>query len=150
MPAIDRFAHELGRGLLSAVAGTAAMTASSTLEMRLRGRPPSAAPGMAAAKLLRVRIEDDPATGRVARLGHVMTGMSLGAARGVLGFAGVREPAASAAFFGVSMTPDAAGLPILGIAPPPWRWGAGELAISAAHHAVFAAATGAAYAALSR
>ncbi len=145
---LDRFAHHLGRGLLASVAGTAAMTVSSTLEMRLRGRAPSDAPGRAAAQLLRVRLEDDPATGRLARLGHVMTGVSLGAARGVLGFVGLREPAVSVVFLGVSLVPDAAGLPALGIAPPPWRWPAVELASSVGHHLVFTVATSAAYAAL--
>ena len=148
--ALDRFAHHLGRGLIASLAGTAAMTVSSTVEMRVRGRAPSDAPGRAAAQLLRVRVQDDPATGRLARLGHVMTGVGLGAARGALGFAGVREPAASALFFGVSLAPDAAGLPAVGIAPAPWRWPPVEIAASAGHHAVFALATGAAYAALDR
>ena len=147
---LDGFAHHLGRGLVASVAGTAAMTVSSTVEMRLRGRPPSDAPGRAASQLLRVHVEDDPATGRLARLGHVMTGVGLGATRGVLGFAGVREPAASAAFLGLSLAPDAGGLPALGIAPPPWRWPPVEIAASVGHHAVFAIATGAAYAALER
>ena len=100
---LDGFAHHLGRGVLASVAGTAAMTVSSTLEMRVRGRPPSDAPGRAAAQILRVRVEDDPATGRLARLGHVMTGVGLGAARGLVGFAGLREPVASAVFLGVSL-----------------------------------------------
>jgi len=145
---LDGFAHHLGRGLVASVAGTAAMTVSSTVEMRLRGRPPSDAPGRAAAGLLRVRVDDDPATGRLARLGHVLTGVSLGAARGVVGAAGVREPTASAVFLPISLLPDAVGLSVLGLAPPPWRWGAIDLAVSVGHHAVFALATGAAYAAL--
>jgi hypothetical protein len=148
--ALDRFAHHLGRGLVASVAGTAAMTVSSTVEMRLRGREASDAPGRAAAQGLRVRVRDDPATGRLARLGHVMTGVGLGAARGVLGFAGLREPAASALFLGLSLAPDAAGLPAVGIAPPPWRWPPVEIAVSLGHHAVFSLATGAAYAALER
>jgi hypothetical protein len=147
---LDRLAHHLGRGLVASVAGTAAMTVSSTVEMRLRGRDPSDAPGRAAARLLRVRIKDDPATGRLARLGHVMTGVSLGSARGLVGFAGLREPVASGVFLGVSLLPDAAGLSAMGIAPPPWRWSATEVAVSVGHHAVFTLATGAAYAALER
>jgi hypothetical protein len=150
LAALDRFAHHLGRGLVASVAGTAAMTISSTLEMRARGREPSDAPGQAAEKGVRVRILDDRATGRLARVGHVATGVGLGAARGAIGFAGLREPAASGVFLAVSLTPDAAGLPALGIAPPPWRWPPVEIAASLAHHAVFAVATGAAYAALER
>src|SRR4051794_32226540 len=105
LAALDRFAHHLGRGLVASVAGTAAMTISSTLEMRLRGRDPSEAPGQAAEEGLRVRILDDRATGRLARVGHVVTGVGLGAARGAIGFAGLREPAASGVFLAVSLTP---------------------------------------------
>ena len=39
-------------------------------------------------------------------------------------------------------------LPALEIAPPSIFWGAKEIAIDALHHAVYAAATGAAYAAI--
>jgi hypothetical protein len=147
---LDHFAHHLGRGLVASTAGTVAMTIASTVEMRLRGRGPSDAPGRAAARLLHVRVEDDPATGRLARVGHVATGVSLGAVRGALGFAGMREPAASAVFLGISLAPDAAGLPVLGLAPPPWRWPPIEVAASLGHHAVFALATNVAYAALAR
>ncbi len=40
-------------------------------------------------------------------------------------------------------------LPALEIAPPSIFWGAREVAIDAFHHAVYAAATGAAYAVIS-
>jgi hypothetical protein len=39
-------------------------------------------------------------------------------------------------------------VPALGAADPPWRWGAAELAISAWHHLVYAAAAGVAHEAL--
>jgi len=41
-------------------------------------------------------------------------------------------------------------LPALEIAPPSIYWGAGEVAIDAFHHAVYAAATGLAYTAITR
>jgi hypothetical protein len=41
-------------------------------------------------------------------------------------------------------------LPALDIAPPPWKSPPKELAIDAFHHAVYAAATGIAYAALEK
>ena len=86
---LDRFAHHLGRGLVASVAGTAAMTVSSTLEMRVRGRPPSDAPGRAAARMLRVRVADDPATGRLASVGHhVVFALATGAAYAALEHAG--------------------------------------------------------------
>jgi len=41
-------------------------------------------------------------------------------------------------------------LPSLAVAPPPWETEPKELAIDALHHAVYAAATGLAFAALER
>jgi hypothetical protein len=42
-------AAAVGKGLFAGAAGTAAMTLSSTIEMRLRRRPASSAPADAAA-----------------------------------------------------------------------------------------------------
>jgi hypothetical protein len=64
--------------------------------------------------------------------------------------AGLREPAAGAVLFAASLTPDAVGVPALGIAPPPWRWSATNIAISVVHHAVFTVAASAVYALLER
>ena len=45
-------AAAFGKGVFAGVAGTAAMTISSTVEMKLRGRAASSAPAQAAAKVL--------------------------------------------------------------------------------------------------
>lgn len=39
-------------------------------------------------------------------------------------------------------------LPSLGVAPPPWKWGATELGVDALRHLVYITATGVAYGAL--
>jgi len=49
---MTKLPNTIGRGLLAGLAGTAAMTVSSTLEMRLRGRAASSAPADATAKVL--------------------------------------------------------------------------------------------------
>lgn len=148
--ALDRLAVGLGRGIVAGAAGAAAMTASSTAEMLLRGREASDAPGRAAARLLRVKVKDDPATGRLALVAHVTTGLSLGAARGLMASAGLRDPVAGAVLFAASLTPDAVAVPALGIAPAPWRWSATDIAVSVLHHAVFTLAASAVYARLER
>ena len=51
-------AAAVGKGLFAGAAGTVAMTVSSTIEMKLRGRLPSSAPARAAAKLLGVEPVD--------------------------------------------------------------------------------------------
>jgi hypothetical protein len=73
-----------------------------------------------------------------------------GAAVPALAAAGLREPGATGIFFALACLPDVAVAPLAGAAPPPWRWGAGELAISLGHHAAFALATSAARTTLAR
>jgi hypothetical protein len=137
--AIDRFAIALGRGVVAGAAATAAMTISSTAEMKLRRRPPSAAPATVAAKLLRVKPQRDGA-GRFATVAHATTGVALGTVRGMLALIGLGDRPAAGAFFAVAWAPDLIAVPLAGAAPPPWRWGAGELAISGLHHVVYALA----------
>src|SRR4051794_5525453 len=122
------------------------MTVSSTLEMKLRGRPPSTTPGRAAAKVLGVEPVGERESKRFATLVHWGYGTSWGAVRGVIGFAGLDGLAAGAAFYAIVWGSELAMLPSLDIGvPPPWKWGAEELAIDAFHHVVFASATSAAY-----
>lgn len=144
---LDAVAVALGRGLVAGVAATAAMTVASTAEMKLRGRAPSTAPAEVAGKLLGVKPRKQ-AGDRFATVAHAAAGVSLGAARGLLDVAGVRGRAAPAAFFAIAWSPDLLFVPTAGAAPPPWRWGSIELAISAVHHAVYAAAGEGAYRAL--
>jgi hypothetical protein len=145
--ALDRVAIALGRGLLAGVAATAAMTVASTAEMKLRGRPPSTAPADVAGRLLGVKPRKR-AGNRFATVAHAVSGVALGTMRGLLDVAGVRGAAAPAAFFAIAWAPDLLLVPAAGAAPPPWRWGAAEVAISAAHHVAYAAAGETTYRAL--
>lgn len=145
--AVDRVAIGIGRGLVAGAAGTVAMTISSTVEMKLRGREPSDAPAEVAGKLLGVKPRKR-AGNRFATIAHLTTGTALGTSRGLLDVAGVSGPAAPAAFFATAWLPELIVVPAAGSAPPPWRWGAPEVAISALHHGVYAAAGDVAYRAL--
>lgn len=130
----------IGRGLIAGAVGTAAMTASSTLEMRLRRRPASEAPTDVAAKLLAVEPRDRARFGTVA---HLATGVGLGVAvAATRALLRGREPLATGAAFGVAWTPDLVAVPALTATPPPWRWGVVELAISAVHHVAYALPAG--------
>jgi hypothetical protein len=142
----DRLAGAIGRGLLAGFAGTAAMTVSSTLEARLRGRPASTAPARATAKVLGIKaFEDDRAFARWSDLSHWGYGTSWGVLRGLLGLAPLRPRTATAVHGGAVWGSAQITLPALEIAPPSIFWGGKEIAIDAFHHAVYAAATGAAY-----
>jgi len=141
-------AGALTRSLAAGAAATAAMTASTAIEMRVRGRGPSPAPARAIGRLLGVEIADPRMRDAISWGAHVPFGVALGAGREVAARAGLREPWATLAFFGLAWTPDVVVVPALSAADPPWRWPAIEWALSAWHHAVYAVAGSAAWRAL--
>jgi hypothetical protein len=134
------------RGFVAGALGTAAMTVSSTLEMRLRGREPSTVPARAAAKVLGVEPAGDVGAHRFATIVHWAYGSGWGAARGAIGALGLRGASATVAFFVVVWGFELALLPRLDVGVPPVsEWQPPEIAVDALHHAVYATATGAVY-----
>jgi hypothetical protein len=140
----------LGRGLAAGLAGTAAMTVSSTVEAKMRQRGASTTPAKAAEKMLGVEPKSEQAEQRLNNLTHWGYGTGWGVARGVIGAAGLREPWASMAHFGLIWGTALAMLPGMGLTSKPWEWGAEEVGIDAFHHIVYAVAAGLAYDALER
>ena len=147
---LGEVAASVGKGLFAGVAGTAAMTVSSTLEMKIRGRQASNAPAQAAGKVLGVEPTGEAEQARFSNLVHWGYGTSWGAVRGLIGAAGLEGKEATAAFFGAVWGTEQVMLPALGVAPPFWRWGAKEVAIDAFHHLVYVGATSVAYVTLDR
>lgn len=143
-------AGAVGRGLFAGVVGTAAMTVSSTLEMKLRGREASSAPANAAAKVLGIESQGEAAKARFSNLVHWVYGTGWGAVRGLLGIRGLGGPVAAVAHFGLIWGSELVMLPKLEVAPPVKEWGAKELAIDAWHHSVYVSATSLAFTFLSR
>ena len=147
---LGNVASDFGKGIFAGVAGTAAMTLSSTIEMKVRGRPASATPAQAAAKVLGVKPVDEEAAARFSTLVHWGYGAVWGGARGLLAAAGLSGPAATAAHLGAVWGSEQVILPTLGVTPPLTEWGAKDVAIDALHHLVYAGATGVAYSLLAR
>jgi hypothetical protein len=151
MKALGTLADSVGKGLLAGFAGTAAMTVSSTLEARARGRRPSSAPARATAKALGIAaFEDELAAARFNDLSHWGYGTSWGIMRGLLAAAGLSPGAATAAHGGAVWGSAQVALPALEVAPPIVFWRPREIAIDSFHHAVYALATGLAYELLDR
>lgn len=142
-------ASAVGRGLLAGAIGTAAMTISSTAEMKLRGREASSAPADAAGKVLGIQPRDEDGKARFSNVVHWGYGTSWGGVRGMLSAVGVDGPKAALSHFALLWGSEQVMLPSLEVAPPPWEWGAQELAIDAFHHAVYVTATAVAFSALS-
>ncbi|MBA3629036.1 MAG: hypothetical protein H0W55_05075 [Actinobacteria bacterium] len=142
---IGTLASSVGKGLFAGLAGTAAMTASSTLEMKVRGRAGSSAPADAAQKVLGVEPVDDAAKERFSNLAHWGYGTGWGAVRGVLAAAGLSGLPATALHFLAVWGSETVMLPRLGVAPPISEWGAKEVGVDVLHHLVYAMSTNAAY-----
>ena len=147
---LGEIAAAFGKGLFAGVAGTAAMTISSTLEAKLRGRGASTAPAQAAAKVLGVEPIDEEAMARFSNLVHWGYGTAWGGVRGLLTAAGLSGPASTAAHLGLLWGSEQVMLPVLEVAPPLPEMGLKEAGIDALHHLVYAAATGMAYSLLDR
>lgn len=137
------------RALLAAAIGTIVMNLSSETEMAWRGRAPSTAPGRATNRLLRV-VGVPVLEGRSLQILSSWTHYLYGTAWGlwlwlVLEVANLGLVAGGALFFlGVWLT-EQIELPLLGVAPWSWTWGAKEVAIDLSHHVVYAAGTVAAW-----
>jgi len=146
MKALTTAGSAIGDGLVAGFLGTAAMTASSTIEARLRHRAASSAPARATAKALGIaEFDNDIARARFNDLSHWGYGTGWGIVRGVLGAAGVPAAKATAAHGAAVWGSAAVSLPALDVAPPFVFWGRKEVAIDLLHHAVYAVATGLAY-----
>ena len=63
-------AADFGKGLFAGLAGTAAMTISSTIEMKLSGRPASQTPAASAEKVLDVEPENEDSEAQFSNLVH--------------------------------------------------------------------------------
>src|SRR4051795_9343400 len=146
---INQLATTLGRGLVAGVAGTAAMTVSSTIEAKLRHRPFSTAPADAAAKVLGIKgFTDESAHSRFSNLVHWGYGTGWGIPRAVLGMNGRGATRATAAHLAALWSSEQVMLPALSVAPPITFWGREEIAIDGFHHAVYALSTAVVYEAL--
>jgi hypothetical protein len=135
----------LARGLAAGFAGTVALTISQRIEMRLTGRPASDLPAQVAEGLLGISIRGRR-TRAVAAFGeHWFNNTVSGVGRAVLAAAGLRGAPAAAGTFALYFGGSALLFSRLGLAPPPWRRGARQLAIDVLHAGVWAATTSAAY-----
>jgi hypothetical protein len=142
---VGHIAACIGKGLAAGLVGTAAMTLSSTIEMKLRGRSASSTPSDAAGKVLGVQPRNAEGKARFSNVVHWSYGTAWGGIRGLIGATGMPRVAADATHFGGVWGAALITLPSLKVAPPVTEWGWEEVAIDALHHLVYAAATGIAY-----
>ena len=151
MKTANKVARAIGKGVVAGLAGTAAMTVSSTIEAKLRGRTFSDAPARATAKVLGIKeFEDSRAKARFSDLSHWGYGTSWGIVRAIMREFGLGPKKATPAHFAAVWGSALVALPALEVAPPVVFWKKKEIAIDVFHHLVYVAATGLAYELLSR
>jgi hypothetical protein len=148
---LTRIADGIGKGVLAGVAGTAAMTASSTLEAKLRGRPFSTAPAKAATRALGIETFDDgEAYARFSNLVHWGYGTGWGVARGVLRAFGLGPRISTGTHFAALWGSSLYSLPKYDVAPPVTEWEPEDVAIDVFHHLVYVGAAALAFELLNR
>jgi hypothetical protein len=138
-------AAQAGVGVAAGLVGTAAMTASTMIEMRLTGRSASPTPARAVSKVLGIKPEGEKQEKRLNNLTHWAYGTSWGAVRGIFGCLSCPAPAASAAHLAAVWGTGQIVLPALEVAPPITQWGARQVAADVVHHLVYATATSTTY-----
>ena len=148
---LTRIADGIGKGVIAGLAGTAAMTISSTLEAKLRGRPFSTAPAKAATRALGIETFDDgEAYARFSNLVHWGYGTGWGVARGVMRAVGLGPRLSTGAHFTALWGSALYSLPKYEVAPPVTEWAAEDVAIDVFHHLVYVGAAALAFELLER
>jgi hypothetical protein len=147
---IGDVASDFGKGLFAGLAGTAAMTVSSTAEMKLSGRGASETPAQAAEKVLDVEPNDEDSEARFSNLVHWGYGTGWGGVRGLLASAGLSGPTATVAHLALVWGAEQVVLPALNVSAPVFKYGGKATATDLLHHVVYATATGFAYSYLER
>jgi hypothetical protein len=130
--------NPVGRGLAAGLAGTAALTLSQTIEMRITGRPPSDLPAQVAEGLLGI----SPRGRRrehVATATHWFNNTASGLGRAALGGAGIRGAPAALGTFALYLGGAALVFTRLGVAPALPR------PVDLVHAGVYAAVTSSVY-----
>ena len=135
----------IGVGLLAGLAGTAAITLSQTVEMKLTGREPSNVPADAVAKALDIAPTDESKKPQLSQKVHWTYGIGHGITRGMLSVAGLKGWPATLAHFTTVWGASLILLPALDVAPPIHEKKPKTLLVEALHHAVYAVAAGLVY-----
>jgi hypothetical protein len=140
-----KIAFALGKGILAGLAGTAAITLSQMVEMKLTKRPPSDTPAKAVNKVLHVEASDEAHKQEFVQEVHWTYGTLWGLARSILDLAGLKGVLGSALHYGAIWGTEMVMLPSIGVAEPPTKWGGKEIAKDGLHHLVYAVAAGLVY-----
>jgi hypothetical protein len=135
----------IGKGLLAGLAGTAAITLSQLIEMKITKREPSEAP----VKVVSETVGAKPATKedkeKLSQEIHWAYGTTWGISRGIIGLTGLKGLPAALVHFGAIWGTSMVMLPKFNAAKPINEQEPRSIAIDGFHHAVYAITTGLVY-----
>jgi hypothetical protein len=132
----------IGVGLLAGLAGTAAITLSQMIEMKITGRKPSTTPEKAVEKTLDIGAVSEEKKEKVSKEVHWVYGTTWGISRGLMRLAGLKGWVATLTHFSAVWGTSLVMLPALGLSRPVQEQEVKPMLIDALHHAVYATATG--------
>lgn len=143
--ALSEFTAAIGKGLLAGLAGTAAITLSQMIEMKITKRKPSDAPVKVAMETIGIKPVNAGQKEKASKEIHWAYGTLWGTARGVIGLAGLKRIPAILSHFGAVWATAMIMLPRFKAAPPVTEESPKAIAIDGFHHAVYAFAAGYVY-----
>lgn len=146
--AAGQLANAIGKGILAGIAGTAAITLSQMIEMKITKREPSEAPVKVASQVTDVKPVNKQAKEKVSQEIHWAYGTAWGVARGIIGLTGLKGLPAAAVHFATIWGTALVMIPKYKAGPPVTEEEPQAIAIDALHHAVYSLAAGFAYDAL--
>lgn len=132
-----RLAAHIGEGLLAGVIGTAAITLSRTIDMKISKEKESSTPADAASKTLGVQPNSEEEKKKFSTIVHWLYGTAWGAAKGVLNFAGIKGWKGTLLQFAAVWGAEMVMLPSLKVAPAVKGWSAKQLVKDGFHHIVY-------------
>jgi hypothetical protein len=138
----------IGIGLLAGLAGTAAITLSQAIEMKITKRDPSEAPVKVVKETVGLQPANEEQKEKASQEIHWAYGTSWGIARGLIGLTGLKGLPATALHFASIWGTAMVMLPAFKASPPVTEQEPKSIAIDGLHHAVYALAAGAVYDAL--
>lgn len=148
--AIGRLGSVIGRGLLAGLAGTAAITLSQMIEMKITQREPSFAPADAACKALGIEASQREQRKKLSKEVHWTYGTLWGIPRGLLSLACITKLPATAIHLGAIYYTALTIQPDFEVRPPVTEWSKKDILIDVLHHALYAIVAGLVFDAIDR
>lgn len=147
---LNELGTAIGIGVMAGIVGTAAITISQMIEMKIDKREPSSAPADAVSKVLDMQPTDEEKKAKVSEQIHWAYGTSWGIVRGLISLTGLKGWKATLAHFAAVWGTENVMLPSLDLAPPATEESAKTISIDGLHHAVYAVAAGLAFDAIAK